>query len=307
MDYKQAKLRAKKLREEINDLRYRYYVLDDPSVTDEVYDSLTRELKEIEEKFPKFRTPDSPTQRVGGKPLEKFEKVPLTRPMLSLNDAFSEAEVREWNQRLHRLEPDLTWTYFCDVKYDGLAIELVYEHGTFQRGSTRGDGEIGENVTNNLRTINSIPLKLPIEERFVVRGEVVLFKNELERINKAQSEKGGKVFANTRNAAAGAIRQKNPRVTASRKLVFYPYGIVSDDFARYPTHQREFEHLRRLGFEVNSKFKIARTIKDAIKFHESLARMRSKLPFEIDGTVIRVNENDKNSRFGIAGKRSEEH
>ena len=161
MNRKDATIRAKKLRDEINELRYRYHVLDDPAVTDEVYDSLTTELREIEREYPDLVTPDSPTQRIGGKPLEKFQKVKHAARMLSLNDAFSVTEMREWEERLKRLEPDRQWTYFCELKFDGLAISLRYEDGVLARAATRGDGSTGEDVTQNIRTIPSVPFLLP--------------------------------------------------------------------------------------------------------------------------------------------------
>src|SRR3989338_2599962 len=228
MDLRAAKQRAQKLRDEINDLRYRYHVLDDPAVTDEVYDSLTQELKAIEEQYPALLTSDSPTQRIGGEAVDKFRKVRHGSPMLSLGDAFSEAEMREWEERLQRLEPDRRWTYFCELKFDGLAISLVYERGVLRTAATRGDGATGEDVTQNIKTIRAVPLRLNLELRHTssfspalvravermlkktpiieVRGEALMSKDGFKRMNAEQEKKGSQVFANPRNAAAGAIR-----------------------------------------------------------------------------------------------------
>ena len=238
------------MRDEINDLRYRYHVLDDPAITDEVYDSLTAELRAIEQEFTQLLTADSPTQRVGGKALDKFRKVRHGSPMLSLTDAFSEAEMRNWEERLKRLEPDRQWTYFCELKFDGLAISLVYERGVLRTAATRGDGKTGEDVTENIKTIRAVPLRLNVELRHTssfsaalrgtveralkktavieVRGEALMSKEAFRRLNAEQEKKGGQIFANPRNGAAGAIRQLDPKIMASRRLDWYAYQLVTD-------------------------------------------------------------------------------
>lgn len=305
MDLKTAKIRAEKLRAEINDLRYRYHVLDDPNVTDEIYDSLTRELKEIEAEYPQLLTADSPTVRIGGKPLDKFKKIKHNRPMLSLNDAFSAEEVREWHSRVKKILGREIPSFYCDVKFDGLAIELTYVHGKFEQGATRGDGQIGEDITQNLRTIESIPLEISgkgIPDPLIVRGEVVIFKKELDRINKLQLQKSARPFANPRNAAAGTIRQLNPRVAASRKMSFFTYGLVSEDFEIYPDHQTELNLLKKWGFEPSQEHTVVRDIEAVIKYFDHMAKKRSDLPFEIDGVVVRVNNNRLYKRAGVIGK-----
>jgi len=297
MNRKDATIRAKKLRDEINELRYRYHVLDDPAVTDEVYDSLTTELREIEREYPDLVTPDSPTQRIGGKPLEKFQKVKHAARMLSLNDAFSVTEMREWEERLKRLEPDRQWTYFCELKFDGLAISLRYEDGVLARAATRGDGSTGEDVTQNIRTIPSVPLRLrPLKgasfpEAIEVRGEALLSRAAFKKLQG---------FANPRNAAAGAIRQLDPKITASRNLDWYAYQLVTD--LGQKTHEDEHRICRELGFKVHKESLTAKNLGEVFAFHESIKKRREKLPFEVDGIVVQVNENSAKERFGVVGK-----
>lgn len=313
MDKKEARIRAEKLREEINDLRYRYHVLDDPRVTDEVYDSLTAELREIEKQFPELVTKDSPTQRIGGKPLEKFQKVRHAVPMLSLNDAFSEEELQEWEKRLGRLEPDLAWSYFGEVKFDGLAISLRYKNGILESASTRGDGLIGEDVTENIKTIRAIPLRLNLDLKhsshfpahlkktlasflaktasIEVRGEALMSKKAF---------RGLKGFANPRNAAAGSIRQLDPKITASRRLDWYAYSLVTNLGQR--THEEEHLVCAMLGFKVPKDSLVAKNLEGIFKFHEHIKKIRDRLPFEVDGIVVQVNENKTRERFGVVGK-----
>jgi len=291
MDKKQAKIRVEKLKKQINELRYRYHVLNDPAVTDEVYDSLTHELRLIEEEYPEFAAADSPTQRVGGKPLDKFEKVRHLRRMLSLNDAFSFAELQEWEDRLKRLEPDLRWSYFVELKFDGLAISLNYKKGILATAATRGDGVTGEDVTRNIRTVHSVPLRLERDKDIEVRGEVIMGKDAFRRL---------KGFANPRNAAAGSIRQLDPKVTARRRLDFLAYDLVTDIGQK--THEETHELCAKLGFQVYPKFKKTENLADIFKFYKEIKKTRSKLPFEIDGVVVQVNENDIRERFGVVGK-----
>ncbi len=329
MDKRQAAARAKKLRAEINKYRYEYHVLDDPSVTDEIYDSLTDELRRIEEAFPDLITPDSPTQRVGGKLLKSFTKVRHERPMLSFNDAFSTEEAGDWRLRLkdflgydpeEKTEKGIP-VYYCELKIDGLAIELTYENGLFVQGATRGDGFIGEDVTQNLRTIDAIPLRLSSEEEasknlrklgldpgnfnlvqkhLVVRGEAFITIKEFERVNADQRKRGEKEYANPRNIAAGSIRQLDPRVTAARHLNSYQYAIVSDLGQKH--HEEEHLMLRALGFNTNPHNKGVRTFKEVMDFREYWATHREKLDYEIDGTVIIVNSNAVFSAAGVVGK-----
>src|SRR6185503_12650139 len=246
----EAQKRLEKLTSEIEDMRYRYHVLDDPKITDDVYDSLSRELREIENQFPELADPDSPVNRVGGKPLDKFVKVSHQLPMLSLQDAFGFEEVEAWEKRIKKLLPDTSKPeYFCELKLDGLAVSLIYENGKLVRGATRGDGKIGEDITQNLRTIESIPLKLraPFPKLVEVRGEAVLSKKRLLELNRIQEKDGKTLFANTRNAAAGSLRQLDPKLSASRKLDFFAYDIVRIDGADPKMHSEEHQLLRKLG------------------------------------------------------------
>ena len=287
----EAKKRAEKLRKEINELRYRYHVLDDPSVTDDVYDSLTRELNDIEEEFSQLRTKDSPTQRVGGKPLDKFEKVQHQSRMLSLGDVFSASELLRWEKRLKRLEPNMKWSYFCETKFDGLAISLIYEKGVLVRAATRGDGATGEDVTQNIKTIHSVPLRLSEEKNVEIRGEALMSKANFKNLEG---------FANPRNAAAGAIRQLDPSVTASRKLDFFAYDLVTD--LGQTTHKETHELCHQLGFKVFPKSATTKDIKGVVKFYNDVKKERAKLPFEIDGIVVQVNEDKIRERLGVVGK-----
>jgi DNA ligase (NAD+) len=331
-----AQERIEKLRREIDRYRYEYHVLDRSSIPDAALDSLKKELFDLEARWPEFVTPDSPTQRVAGAPLKEFVKVRHEERMTSLNDAFSEEDVRAWRDRLETFlgrslakAPGLrsrgpgSLPYYCELKIDGLAIELEYAGGTFVRGSTRGDGLVGEDVTQNLRTVEAIPLKLNdaataaahvkrlgldpedydlAPARLVVRGEVFLTKKEFARINRAIEKEGGKPYANPRNVAAGSIRQLDPKITASRRLDSFQYDIVGDIGQR--THEEEHLLLAALGFKTNPDCRPATTLEDAIAFRhhwENDAR-RDALPYEIDGTVIFVNDNATFAEAGIIGK-----
>ena len=307
----QAKNRIKKLRETINHHRYLYHVLDKQEISEEALDSLKKELFDFEQEFPELITPDSPTQRIGGKPLTKFNKVThqdsggRDSRMNSLNDAFSEQDMEDWLERLEKnLGKKYTDGFYCDLKMDGLAIELVYENGFLIRGSTRGDGLVGEGVTSNIKTIEAIPLSLEdawdkIGRSIVVRGEVFLTKREFARINREQAKKGGKIYANTRNFAAGSIRQLDPKITASRKLDFYAYGLVDDSMK---SREQEYETLKTLGIKINPHGKVVGSLKEIFSFLDRVAKMRDKLDYEIDGLVITINDNDLFRSAGIVGK-----
>jgi len=303
--------------------------LDRSEISDSALDSLKKELFDLEMEFPDLVTADSPTQRVAGKPLKEFVKVRHTERMTSLNDAFSEEDMHAW---LLRLENYLghpvgertavgTDPFYCELKIDGLAIELEYENGVFARGSTRGDGIIGEDVTQNLRTIEAIPLHIaaPAEamaalaksglrpadydlapKHLIVRGEVFLTKKEFEKINKEQERTGGKLYANPRNVAAGSIRQLDPAVTASRRLDSFQYDVVSD--LGQKTHEQEHQLLAALGFKINPNNRPAKNIREAFAFRDHWVTHREKLDYEVDGTVIFVNDNATFARAGIIGK-----
>ncbi|NPA93809.1 MAG: NAD-dependent DNA ligase LigA [Thermodesulfobacteria bacterium] len=300
--------RIKKLRDEINYHNYRYYVLDSPVISDEEYDALMHELKELEEKYPETITPDSPTQRVGAPPSEKFRTVPHHVPMLSLDDAFTPEEIREFDSRVKKfLGIDHDIEYTVEPKMDGLAVELVYEKGIFVLGSTRGDGYNGEDVTNNLRTIPSIPLKLlsmevPVPELLEVRGEVYMEKDAFEKLNREREKQGLPTFANPRNAAAGSLRQLDPKVTASRPLNIFCYGVGRVQGHSFKTQWEVLQTLKKWGLRVNPLAKKVTGIEKAIKYHEYLAQLRPELNYEIDGMVIKVNDLELQEKLGTKAK-----
>jgi DNA ligase (NAD+) len=298
----EAKSRAEKLRDLLNKYSYEYYVLDKPTVSDAVYDSLNNELKEIEVLFPELITPDSPTQRVGGQPIEKFEKVQHVAQMLSLADVFSEEEIREWEARILKLSGENSLDYFCELKIDGLSIMLTYEDGLFVQGATRGDGVTGENVTQNLKTIASIPLRLqkPFKGRLDVRGEVFMSKEAFERVNAAQAKNGLVTYANPRNLAAGSVRQLDPRITSKRQLDTYIYEVYSDVGAK--THQEKHEKLAGLGFKTSKYVKHCRNIDEVIEYARSWDAKRNDLDFQVDGLVVNVNSSEIFEKLGSVGK-----
>lgn len=312
LNLRSARVRAEKLRTEINSARYAYHVEDRDSISADALDSLKHELAAIEEQFPELITPDSPTQRVAGKALERFTKVTHREPpMLSLNDVFSPDEVRAWGGRITKqLGGDVVRSWYCDLKMDGLAIELVYRDGLLVQGATRGDGRVGEDVTQNIRTIDAIPLRLrtgkqAIPKELTVRGEVFLTKREFARINREQETRGEKPFANPRNVAAGAIRQLDPQVTASRKLMFYAYSIVgsgSEYRELFPTHEAEYRALRAWGIATNPEGIVVKSFDDLFSFYKTIEKKREKLLYEIDGIVVSINEREYYERAGIVGK-----
>uniref|UniRef100_A0A7V5XH48 DNA ligase n=1 Tax=Thermodesulfobacterium geofontis TaxID=1295609 RepID=A0A7V5XH48_9BACT len=293
--------RVKKLREEIEYHNYRYYVLDSPVISDAEYDALMRELRKLEEMYPELITPDSPTQRVGFKPAEGFKEVPHAEPMLSLDDAMSEDEVIEFDKRIKRflgLPEETLIEYTVEPKIDGLAMELVYENGSLVIGATRGDGYVGEDVTNNIKTIPTIPLRLrkftedapDIPPRIDVRGEVYMNKDEFKRINEERIHKGELPFANPRNAAAGSIRQLDPSITAKRKLDIFCYGVGKVEGYKFKTQWEVLQTLPKWGLKVNPYVKLAKSIKEVIEYHNYIGRIKETLPYEIDGVVIKVND-----------------
>jgi len=296
MNEAQAKKRIDKLREEINYHNYRYYVLDDPVISDYAYDQLMRELENLETQFPHLKTLTSPTQRVGAPPLEKFQEVQHTLPMLSLANAFEEDEVKEFDARVKRfLETIQDLEYCAELKMDGVAVELIYERGQFITGSTRGDGFVGEDVTQNLRTIKSIPLSLipgkekHLPSRLEVRGEVFLPIKAFQELNQQRERSGESPFANPRNAAAGSLRQLDSSITAKRPLDIFCYGVGRVSGQTLETHWELLEGLHRWGLKVNRNRKRCRKIEEVLEFHRELDDLREKLPYEIDGVVIKVN------------------
>ncbi len=328
----EAKKKIEKLKEAINHYRYAYHVLDEEVISPEVLDSLKKELFDLEHEFPEFMTADSPTQRVEGKPLKFFKKVAHERPMISFDDSFSEEDMKGWITRLENFlgktvreahgHPEEKWPiFYCELKIDGLATELVYESGVFIQGSTRGNGTVGEDVTQNLRTIEAIPLHLsPPEEvaadlkkmgidpapyvlnprRLVVRGEVFLTKEEFGRINEEQRKKGNKEYANPRNIAAGSIRQLDPRIAASRKLDSFQYALVTDVGQHF--HEEEHVLLKAFGFKTNMHNKGVNSLEEVFVFRDHWAKHRNEISYEIDGTVVMVNSNKTFAAAGVAGK-----
>ncbi len=293
--------KIKKLREEIEYHNYRYYVLDSPVISDAEYDALMRELKKLEETYPELITPDSPTQRVGFKPAEGFKEVAHAEPMLSLDDAMSEEEVFEFDKRIKRflnLPEEEPIEYTVEPKIDGVAIELVYENGVLTIGSTRGDGYVGEDVTNNIKTIKIIPLRLrkftedapELPLRIDVRGEIYMNKDEFKRLNEERIHRGELPFANPRNAAAGSLRQLDPAITAKRKLDIFFYGVGRVENHNFKTQWEILQTLPKWGFKVNPYVKLVKNIKEVIEYHHYMEKIRDTLPYEIDGIVIKIND-----------------
>jgi len=266
-------------------------------------DSLKHELSQLEEQYPEFITPDSPTQRVAGKPLDKFQKVTHASRMISLADVFSESEIRDWVARNYKLVPNGTeFTFFTDIKMDGLAMSLHYENGIFKQAVTRGDGLVGEDVTMNVKTIQNIPLKLNLDnppEYLEVRGEVIIFKQDFEKLNQMQDKLGEKPFANPRNLAAGTIRQLDPHIAASRPLRFMAYDLVTPDL---PTHQEAYEFLRQIGFQTSGQDHVYTHLNEVFAEIKHLGQVRGDFLFNTDGMVIKINDRKIYSELGIVGK-----
>jgi len=302
----EAKTRVAKLREQIDHYRYQYHVLDRSEISDAAQDSLKHELQELEAQFPEFVTPDSPSQRVGGQPLAKFQKAPHQAPMLSLNDVFAFEEVEDWQKRIAKLlPPGPKPSYFAELKVDGLALSLTYRNGVLVRAATRGDGRVGEDVTMNARTIEAIPLRLrhvpqTLPNEIEVRGEAYMPKREFDRLNAEAKRRGDEPFANPRNAAAGAIRQLNPKITASRKLSFLAYDLVTD--VGVQTHEAVHTLLANLGFQSGKHNRLCRTLAEVETYHADIEKLRARLPFWIDGNVIGVNELVTFKQLGVIGK-----
>ena len=324
MNKKQVRERILKLRKLIEKYRYAYHVLDKPLVSDAVNDSLKHELQALEEKYPEFITPDSPTQRVGGKPLDKFKKVRHSVPMLSLTDAFSFEELKNWETRNQKLLPQASFDFFAELKMDGLAVTLIYENGLLKTGATRGDGKTGEDVTQNLKTIEAIPLKLnskfqisnskqipnskfqipnskfQIPKTIEVRGEAYMDTKVFEDLNKEQEKKGLPKFANPRNAAAGSIRQLDPKITASRQLRFYAYDLITD--LGQKTHEEAHQILKELGFPINLYSRHCKNLSEVEEFYQEWTKKRKKLPYWIDGIVVTINNLEYLRKLGVIGK-----
>ena len=296
------------LRDQIMNHNYRYYVLDDPIISDDEYDRLLRELEHLEKQRPDLITPDSPTQRVGAPPLSNFESIPHQLPMLSLENAMNKEEIRAFDKRLKKkIETDEPIEYVAEPKLDGIGIELVYENGMFTSGSTRGDGFTGENITQNLRTIQSIPLRLRTDELtspdlLEVRGEVFISKVGFESLNRTREENGESLFVNPRNAASGSLRQLDSSITASRPLSTYYYqpGTIRDKV--YETHLEFLEDLKRWGFPVNPMIQKVNGVEEAIEYHRDMEDKRNNLPYDIDGTVMKINSLTLQEEVGVRSR-----
>lgn len=310
MTKQQAAERIAKLRDVINDYRYHYHVLDESIMSEAAADSLKHELSELEAAYPELITPDSPTQRVAGQPLPGFTQVTHSARMLSLNDVFDETEVRAWQDRVIKLVPNEKLTYFADIKMDGFACALVYEDGILTRGITRGDGFVGEDVTANVRTIESIPLRLHgtkgyekfLRGRTEIRGEIVMYKAEFAALNEARAKAGKPLFANPRNTAAGTIRQLNPQLVAERPLHFRGYDLRRDDASEVPSHEYAYQAMRALGFLANEQAEVFTRIEDVLAYANEWDQKRHDLVFNTDGLVIKVNDRGIYDRLGVVGK-----
>jgi len=311
MNNTQAAKRIEKLRDLINDYRYHYHVLDESIMSEAAADSLKHELSQLEAQYPDLITPDSPTQRVAGAPLPGFTQVRHSSRMLSLNDVFNESEIEAWRQRIAKLLPTGSeLEYFADIKMDGLACALVYEDGVLTHGITRGDGFVGEDVTANIRTIDSVPLKLRassnskvlLNGRTEVRGEIVMYKQDFTDLNIQRAKEGKPLFANPRNTAAGTIRQLDPGLVADRPLHFRAYDMLRNNPADLPTNSYTYQALRELGFLVNVDAIVLKTTADIVDFAQEWETKRQNLPFNTDGLVIKVNDRELYRHLGVVGK-----
>ncbi|MBN3553077.1 NAD-dependent DNA ligase LigA [Fictibacillus nanhaiensis] len=301
MNEEQAKERILELREMLEKYNYEYHVLDKPSVPDAEYDQLMKELIELENNHPELHDEHSPTSRVGGAVLDFFEKVEHTVPMLSLGNAFNDQDLRDFDRRV-RDGVGSNVTYVAELKIDGLAVSLTYQDGRFVRGATRGDGTIGEDITNNLKTIRSIPFKLKEDVMLEVRGEAFMPKKSFQKLNAHREEEGQELFANPRNAAAGSLRQLDPKIAASRNLDIFLYGVGKLEGHSVDSHDESLTYLSHLGFKTNPEWKKCANIEEVIEYVNSWQEKRPDLPYEIDGIVIKVNSLYQQEELGFTAK-----
>ena len=307
---KDVETRLEALRDQIRYHEHRYFVLDDPKISDAEFDQLMTELKRLEAEHPKLVTPDSPTQRVGGKPREGFVKLPHSSPMLSLDNTYNVDELRNWGRRVHELSGRKDVDYVCELKLDGMSLALGYRQGRLERGVTRGDGSIGEDVTANVRTVRSIPLAIAQEKLraagvppdFEVRGEMLMPLEAFRKMNEERQQKGLSQFANPRNATAGTVRQLEPSITAERRLDYFAYALLEEGRTYFPEHWQTLKALETLGFKVNPSRVLVHNFADAWKFIEQEEGKRERLPYEIDGIVIKVNRTALQDELGQTGK-----
>jgi DNA ligase (NAD+) len=298
------------LREKIRHHEYRYYVLDDPEISDADFDVLMNELKRLEAEYPKLVTPDSPTQRVGGKPREGFVKAKHSSPMLSLDNAYSEDELRDWERRVHELTGRTDLEYMCELKLDGMSLALVYSDGRLERGITRGDGSIGEDVTLNVRTVRSIPLSISkdklkragIPADFEVRGEMLMPLAAFRKLNEERERQGLATFANPRNFTAGTVRQLEPSITAQRRMDYFAYFLLKDGQTFFDRQSKAMDAMELAGFKVNPNRKLVKNLEEVWKFIQSWEAKRESLPYEIDGIVVKVDRTAWQRELGFTGK-----
>lgn len=301
MEFETAKSSVQELRDLLNQYGYEYYVLDQPSVPDAEYDKLMNELIEIEESFPELKTADSPTQRIGGQVLDAFEKVQHQTSMLSLGNAFNEEDLRDFDRRVRQAVGD-EFSYVCELKIDGLAVSLRYEDGYLVLGATRGDGTTGENITENLKTIRSIPLRIKEPLSMEVRGEAFMPRKSFEALNEAKMERDEVPFANPRNAAAGSLRQLDPKIAAKRNLDIFVYAMTDTGELEIDSHSESLNLLDELGFKTNRERQTCETIDDVIAYIESWQTQRPELSYDIDGIVVKVDSFDQQAELGTTAK-----
>src|SRR5215831_5669979 len=307
---KDAEKKIESLRETIRHHEYLYYVLDQPAISDQEFDKLMQQLQKLEAEYPDLITPDSPTQRVGGKPREGVVKVRHSSPMLSLDNTYSEDELRAWERRVHELTGRKDVEYVCELKLDGMSLALIYEDGRLVRALTRGDGTVGEDVTLNVRTVRSVPLsiekeklkKAGIPETFEVRGELLMPIAAFKKMNEERDQKGLSLFANPRNATAGTVRQLEPSITAERRLDYFAYMLLTNGQTYFDRHSKTLAALEAAGFKVNPRRTLARNFAAVWAFIEEWEGKRETLPYEIDGIVIKVDRTALQQELGYTGK-----
>src|SRR5271165_643803 len=298
------------LRDKIRYHEHRYYVLDDPEISDAEFDRLVNELKALEAEHPSLITPDSPTQRVGGKPREGFVKVAHSSPMLSLDNTYNEDELRDWERRVHELSGRSDVDYVCELKLDGMSLALIYEDGKLVRGVTRGDGSVGEDVTLNIRTVRSIPLSISAESLkkagipadFEVRGELLMPTASFKKINEERERDGLPTFANPRNFTAGTVRQLDSNITAERRLDYFPYILLQNGRTYFDRHSKTLAAMDAAGFKVNPNHKLVRSMDEVWSFIQQWEEKRDSLPYEIDGIVVKVDRTSLQDELGFTGK-----
>ncbi|MEI3613806.1 NAD-dependent DNA ligase LigA [Pseudogracilibacillus sp. SO30301A] len=301
MNKQEAKEKMAALVDQLNIYAHEYYVLDNPSIPDAEYDKKYQELRKLEEAYPDLTFPHSPTKRVGGEPLEGFEKVEHEVPMLSLGNAFNEQELRDFHRRVtNGLHEEVV--YVCELKIDGLAVALTYENGQFVRGSTRGDGRVGEDITSNLRTVRSVPLYIPEQRLLEVRGEAYMPHHSFLKLNEIREESGEPLFANPRNAAAGSLRQLDPRIAATRNLDLFLFGYGQWTIDEIQTHSGRLEYLKEQGFKINKEWRKCKTIDEVIEYVAYWTENRGSLPYEIDGIVIKVDDLSQQETLGYTAR-----